>query len=141
VKNHFLLIGLCLLFAGWGSCPIANAEDSATVLDVYYLYGSPRCSTCQKIESDAKKTVETNFSEELVSGEIVFRAVNTDLPENKHYLKDYGLYTKSVVLSLRKDGREIRFKNLEKIWSLLRNETAFADYIRDEIHAMKASAA
>ena len=42
------------------------------------------------------------------------------------------LYTKSVVLSLVKDGQEVKFKNLEQVWQLLRNKDKFYQYIKNE---------
>ena len=52
--------------------------------------------------------------------------------ENKHFVNDYQLYTKSVVLSLVRDGKEMKFKNLEKVWQLLRNKDKFYKYIKEE---------
>jgi len=47
-------------------------------------------------------------------------------------VQDYQLYTKSVVLSLVKDGKEVKFKNLDKVWQLLRNKDKFYKYIKEE---------
>ena len=54
-------------------------------------------------------------------------------PENKHYDKDYKLYAQSVILSDVKDGKELRWLNLDKIWKLLNNDKAFQEYIAKEI--------
>jgi len=50
-------------------------------------------------------------------------------------VKDYELYTKSVVLSETKNGKEVRWKNLDKVWTLLGDEAAFKKYVRDEVSA------
>ena len=102
-------------------------------LVVYYFHGNARCASCYKLEQYSKEAVEQNFAQELKEGKIVFMQVNTDRRENAHFVQDYQLYTKSVVLSLVKNGQQVRYKNLERIWDLLRDPKKYHDYIRDEI--------
>ncbi|MBU3933238.1 MAG: hypothetical protein KKH11_01030 [Candidatus Omnitrophica bacterium] len=54
--------------------------------------------------------------------------------ENQRFVKDYQLYTKSVVVSLVKNGEEVKFNNLEKVWHYLRNKEQFFNYIKDEVN-------
>ena len=98
----------------------------------YYFYTNYRCQSCYTIEKYTKESIEGNFEGELASGELVFKPVNIEEKENEHFLGDYQLYTKSVVLSLVKDGKEIKFKNLKKVWELLRNKDEFYKYIKEE---------
>ena len=98
----------------------------------YYFYTNYRCQSCYTIEKYTKEAIEGNFEDELTSGELVFKPVNIEEKENEHFLDDYQLYTKSVVLSLVKDGEEIKFKNLKKVWELLRNKDEFYKYIKEE---------
>ena len=113
-----------------------SAEENTGVVEtrviVYYFYTNYRCQSCYAIEEYTKESIERNFEDEVTSGELVFKPVNVDLKENQHFLGDYQLYTKSVVLSLVKDGEEIKFKNLKKIWELLRNKDEFYRYIEEE---------
>lgn len=95
---------------------------------VYYFYGKPRCASCQKIESWTQEAVSA-----INNPNVEFIMINLDKPENRHYYKDYGLYTKSVVLSKMKDGKEIKSKNLSEIWAKLGNEAKFKRYITGEI--------
>ncbi len=97
-------------------------------ITVYYFYAKPRCISCQKIENYTQEAVTS-----LSNSNVVYKAVNLDLPENKHYYKDYGLYTKAVVLSQVHEGKEIKSKNLTKIWTKLNDEKAFKEYINKEI--------
>ncbi len=64
---------------------------------------------------------------------LIIRVINVDEPENKHYNDDYQLYTKSLIISEMKDGKEERWKNLEKIWVLVRDDEKFDAYVKDEI--------
>jgi hypothetical protein len=118
--------------------PLATAAAAPEVehkLIAYYLHGNTRCPSCLKIEAYTKASIEENFAAELSSGRIEWRVVNTDEPENRHFLDDYSLTTKSVVLSDTIDGQERSFKNLDRVWDLLSDEAEFKSYIAEETQA------
>jgi hypothetical protein len=99
---------------------------------VYYFHGNNRCNSCMTIERFTRESVEANFAKELKSGEVEFRSINVEAPENNHYAKDYKLYTRSVIISDVVQGKEKRWKNLQKVWELLRKETDFKTYVKKE---------
>lgn len=107
------------------------AEDTHVV--AYYFHGNFRCSNCYKIEEYTKEAITKSFTKKLDSGELVFEIINIDKKENNHFVDDYALYTKSVVLSLVAGNRETEYKNLEKIWELLGDKEKFIDYINTEV--------
>ena len=105
-------------------------------LIVYYFHGTRRCVTCKKLEAYTQEAVDTAFVDELKSGALQWRSVNVDEDENKHFVDDYQLYTKTVILSRVKGGKEVEFKNLDKIWQLVRGEKEeYVKYIQDEVKA------
>lgn len=112
----------------------AAKPDKAQFI-VFYFTGKARCASCHKIENYTKESVEKNFAKELKDGTMVFKMVDIDEPEFSHFIKDYDLFTKSVVVSKVVGGKETAWKNLEKVWSLLNNQDTFMAYIRDEIKA------
>jgi hypothetical protein len=77
----------------------------------------------------------TRLSGPVAEKRVVFRSVNVDDPENAHFVKDYGLYTKSVVVSEVKGGKEVRWKNLDQVWHLLGDPEAFQGYVEREVRA------
>lgn len=109
----------------------AFADNHAVT--VYYFHGKYRCYSCNLIEHLTRISVEEGFPEEIEKGLVTFTALNVEEPENSHFIKDYSLYTKSVILSDVKEGKEARWKNLTKVWELLRNEVAFKQYVQKEI--------
>jgi hypothetical protein len=120
------------------SSPAGNAPQVTQLsnkLIVYYFHGNYRCSSCTTIERYTRETIEADFAKEIKSGQIEFKSVNVELPANSHYVKDYKLFTKSVILSDVAGGKEKRWKNLQKVWELLRNETDFKTYVRNETTA------
>jgi len=100
---------------------------------VYYFMTAQRCPSCLKIESYTKEAVEKNFADDLNNGRLVWRMLAVDNPENYHFVRDYQLYTKSVVLVKIREGKQISWKNLEKVWYLLDDKDAFEGYITDEV--------
>ncbi|MCK5161293.1 MAG: hypothetical protein KAQ99_06930 [Candidatus Aureabacteria bacterium] len=128
-KTLFLLTACILIISGL--IYAADAGDNQVI--VYYFYGDFRCASCHKIEQYTKKSVEEFFKDALTSGELIFKPVNMDNGENRHFVDDYQLYTKSVILSLVKDGKEVKYKNLPKVWNYLGNKKQFYEYIRSEI--------
>ena len=119
-----------------GTSPAMAEEVSAGgTVTAYYFHGTFRCPTCQKLEEYAKEAIESNFKTDLASGKLSFRIVNVENKGNEHFVQDYQLYTKAVVLSLSKDGKEVRSKNLDKIWQLVRNREQYQSYVRAEVAA------
>jgi len=77
--------------------------------------------------------VETDFKDELGSGLLEFKAINIDEKENMHFVDRYQIYIKALILSLVKDGKEVKYKNLDKIWEKVGNKIKYSDYVRKEI--------
>lgn len=98
----------------------------------YYFHGATRCLSCRVIESYTRETLETAFGGMLADGTLTWRVVNVSLPENRHFIQDFGLYAPSVVLAQLEDGRTVRWKNLELVWGLLRDKAAFQRYVEEE---------
>jgi len=100
---------------------------------VYYFHTIFRCASCKKIEQYTKESVETYFEKELKSGKLLFKAVNVEEDGNAHFVEKYKLYTKSVILSLEKNGKEVKSKNLTRVWDFIRSKQKFYDYIQQEV--------
>ncbi|HOD12655.1 MAG TPA: nitrophenyl compound nitroreductase subunit ArsF family protein [Candidatus Omnitrophota bacterium] len=118
-----------------GTFAFAQSGQQAKVI-VYYFHGSFRCVTCTNMEKFAREAIETNFEDALASGKLEFKEINIEKRGNEHFVNDYKLYTKSLILSLVKDGKEIRSKNLDKIWELARNKKKFIEYVTAEVNAL-----
>jgi hypothetical protein len=111
-----------------------SAESSSTIV-ITYFHTTARCLSCLKIEELTNATMTMRFAGPIAEKRVVWRLVNTDEPPNAHYVKDYGLYTKSVVVSELKAGKEVRWKNLDQVWQMLGNPDAFQEYVEREVRA------
>ena len=110
-----------------------NAQDKSAQVIAYYFHGDFRCVTCRNLEGYAREAIESNFKTELNAGAIIFKAVNVQKKENEHFINDYQLYSKALVLLLQKEGKEIRYKNLDKIWQLVGNKKKYLNYVKREM--------
>ena len=128
--------------AGPKTSPAADittpAPAAAEKVIVYYFHGNIRCPTCHKLEEYAREAVETGFGPGLKSGALEWKTVNTEQPGNEHFIKDYKLYSKSVVVSRQKDGKGLAWKNLDQIWNLVQNQEQYKTYIIQEVTACLA---
>ncbi len=118
-----------------GSFAFAQSSQQAKVT-AYYFHGSFRCVTCTNMEKYSREAIEANFKDDLASGRLEFKAVNIEDRGNEHFVNDYKLYTKSLILSLVKDGKEVKSENLDKIWELARNKQKFIEYVTAEVSAL-----
>lgn len=115
----------------------ASAEDAPAANQVvaYYFHGNFRCANCLRIEQYSKEAIEKYFPDELKSGTLVYKVINVEEKGNEHFVKDYRLYTKSLVISLVKDGKEIKSENLAKVWECLGNRNRFHEYVKTSVDA------
>ena len=133
MKRIFLVL-LAVVLAGVSTVSSFAADKPvSSKVTAYYFHGNLRCSTCHKLEQYSKEAIETNFKDALSSGKLEFKAVNVEERGNEHFAQDYQLYTKSLVISLVKDGKEVKSKNLAKIWDYVGNKQKFYDYVTEEI--------
>ena len=137
-KGYLALVILITLLFCVGVAPqtqpskqgkLTQANDKVIV---YYFHGNYRCPTCMTIERYTRESIEANFAKELKNGQIEFRSINVDLPADNHYVKDYKLFTKSVIVSQIVQGKEQRWKNLQKVWELIHHEADFKAYVKSE---------
>jgi len=136
LKHIFFVFFLCsLAFAGMAAEPShekVKSNDSPTFV-VYYFYSSPRCQTCRAIEEFTGKAVQNHFANELKSGAIRWQPVDVDKAENKHFIQEFKLYTKSVVLVELRNGKTVRHELLQKVWELIHSPENFDKYIQSSV--------
>ncbi|UCE99293.1 MAG: hypothetical protein JSV82_09045 [Planctomycetota bacterium] len=112
--------------------PNAPPEASQKVV-VYYFHGTFRCPTCRKFEAFSSEALRESFSDELEDGRLKWQVVNVDKPGNGHFVRDYQLHTRAIVIVKIRDGKQTEWKNLEKIWGLVGDKKAFVKYIQSEV--------
>jgi hypothetical protein len=149
ISSVLLVIALGSL-AIWGNreyhksrliASISNTQPSVETLPVVagnqvvmtYFISGVRCESCKKIEDLSRETAEKSFSAEVATQKLVFRVIDTGEPANRHYVDDYKLTSKTVVISHRVDGKETEWKDMDKVWDLLDQPDAFRSYLASVI--------
>jgi len=117
------------------STTTAKPLEQVNKIIVYYFHGTRRCSNCIKFEEYSKEAIDSAFTQELKDGQMEWRMINIDEPENKHFINDYQLFTKSLILSKVVEGKEAKWKNLDKIWDLVTSKEKFIEYVQNEVKA------
>lgn len=125
--------------------PAATASTTATPASkqrtiAYYFHGNARCTSCYKIENYSAETIRTKFANELESGLLEWKIINVEQPENSHFISEYQLVTKSVVLVQFDGERQLRWKNLDQVWNHLGDKDQFSEYVQKEVsHFLKGT--
>jgi hypothetical protein len=94
----------------------ASQKEGSGKVVAFYFHGNYRCSNCKKIEQYSREAIEKYFKE-----------------QNKHFVEDYQLYTRSLVIAEFKDGKQVKWKNLTKVWDYLNDRDNFYNYVQSEI--------
>lgn len=119
-----------------GQAPTGVQESlGSKQLKVFYFHTTQRCYSCNTIEKLTKEAISESFANELRSGAMVFESINIEEKPNEHYAQDYKLYTKSVIVSSVVNEKEAQWKNLDQVWTLLRDPAKFKAYVVQEINA------
>lgn len=121
---------------------LADADSAQATADhrviVYYFHGDKRCNTCRTIEEYTEAAINMGFADQVRSGKLEYMAVNVDEPGNEHFVTDYQLSTRTVVLVDIEEGREQEWTKLERVWQLVRDREAFESYITENTETFLA---
>jgi hypothetical protein len=99
----------------------------------YYFHGTVRCETCLQIENQAKELVSNRFATEVASGQLVFKPVNYDEPENAHFQEEYKLPCPSLVLVRQKGGKNEEWTLLDRTWEHVEDPVKFNEYVEGAV--------
>jgi len=148
-RKLLLTIALCLAAAAAGALYLTRSEKalavsktepgpSGTKVVAYYFHLTARCTTCRTIESYSREVIEERFAGELTKGRLEYKMVNVQLPENRHFVKDYQLFTKSLVLVRFENGKQAEYKVLNDTWQLVGDKQSMQAYVEREVRGYLA---
>jgi hypothetical protein len=114
---------------------VAKEKKAEHKVIVYYFHNKVRCSNCIKFENYTNELMQSNFADAIKQGRLQWKVVDWEKSGNEHFLKDYGLYTKAVVVVDTKNGKQTRYKNPEGIWQLVNDKSGFQEYVAGEVNS------
>jgi len=91
---------------------------SSPELIVYYFHGYQRCRTCRRIEELAHLALKEGFPDDLKTGRLQWQVVNIEADGNEHFVNDYSLFSRSLVVQKVEDGKKTDWNNLKKYGNL-----------------------
>jgi len=98
----------------------------------YYFHGNFRCPTCLSIEAYSQEALKEAFPDEIAAGTLEWQAVNTDEVWNTHFIQEFNLQFGSLVIADASGEKTRQWKNLVKVWELVRDKDAFFEYVQAE---------
>ena len=101
-------------------------------LIAYYFHGDVRCPTCRAIEEGAYQALRESFPNEIESGSLEWKTINTDEVWNAHFIQEFQLVASSVVVAEVSGAETVEWKNLHKVWQLVHDKEGYFNYIRTE---------
>jgi hypothetical protein len=114
-----------------GDAVVAVPDQEGRYVIAYYFHGDKRCVTCRTIEAYAAEAITTGFAERIDKGDMIWQVVNVDATGNEHFVDDYMLASKTVVLVEVVDGEETKWEQLNKVWELVDDKEAFVEYVQE----------
>jgi len=140
-QNIFRIIAIAFMLMS--SIITASADDSAKKdsvrIDVLYFHATMRCAGCLAIEELTESTMKDTFGKELKDSSITYSSVDFLAEGNEHFQDDYKFDVQTLIISKKVNGKEVKWKNLEKIWDLYSNPGNYSKYLESEIRKLQNS--
>lgn len=111
--------------------PVQGPQPPATVQATYFHY-SYRCISCVKLERWAASAIQSGLKDSIKTGRLKWGTMDMESPQGSALADKIGLMNKNVALMEMRGGRMVRSKELVNTWRLLRDSSAFADYVKAE---------
>ncbi|QBF83268.1 hypothetical protein EXU30_11585 [Shewanella maritima] len=109
------------------------------VLNVYYFHGNARCYSCKRIEELTNKSINSGYSSQLKQQKVILNIVNLEQEGNDHYIDDFQLITRSVVVAIEQQGGVVAYSRLDRVWDLISQPEQFTQYIYQEIDQLSVT--
>lgn len=118
---------------GRGATTLAPRPDGVTVIN---FHGEKRCRTCIGIGKLARQTLDEEFAAEEKAGKVRWEHINYDEPANAHFVKDYQLVSSTVLVTLWKDGKEVKWNRLDAVWDHVGDDPVFRAYVAQGVREL-----
>jgi len=109
-------------------------DPNNPLLQMPNVVATPHCAgSSAEHRKWSYEAIRKSFPTALEEGTLLWKPVNLEEPGNKHFVEQYSLFTKSLIITEVKGGKQIRWKNLNRVWELLGNQEKFFNYVTHEV--------
>jgi len=112
-----------------------NPPAKADRVEVYYFHGTRRCGGCIAIQRGVARAIEERFAAETAAGEVVFREVDFDKPENRKLAGEFQVSFSTMVVAAKSGETTTKWENCDGVWKHGRNPAALGDYVEERVRA------
>lgn len=134
-----LLSSLLIVLGAVFLCQSLGDAETTSPVAVYYFHSTARCAECLNIERMAEETLRREFADQLAGGQLSWRSINADLPENTHFVFDYELSANELVVAKTLNNQTVVWKKLAEVWSLATDPETFRVRLVTLINEMLAA--
>lgn len=123
---------------GQDGAPAAASAPPATAagrLVAFYFHGAKRCQSCNSIERLTREALQA----EVAGGRIEIRSVDVDEPAQAHFVDDFQLTMRTVVLAEERAGRIGRWRRLDECWDRFGDAAGFTAYVRSSLEDFRSA--
>lgn len=130
VPQMVVVVGCLLLCFCGGKGQSGNAAPvQGKSVSVAYFHTTYRDPTCKKMESLAREALQRSFPEQLAQGKLRIVVYNIDREQNRHFVQDYQLSSRTFVVSKLVNGEQQSWERLDKCYELVGVVEQFQGYI------------
>lgn len=116
--------------------PAGKPPAAVNTAVVYYFYTDTRCTSCTTIEAYTREAVEDKLAAGYKGWRVEFRGVNIDEKHNDHFIRDYWLSSKAVIVQKFSGDKALNWAKLDRVWTLIGDKEAFMSYVVSETYKL-----
>jgi hypothetical protein len=105
MKKLLFMSMVAIMMVGSLSCDAAQGKKNQSVrniaaqkVEVYYFHFTRRCMTCNAVEAESKKAVESLYPNQLKTGKITFKGINLDDKSSKGLAQKLNVGGQSLLI-------------------------------------------
>jgi len=111
----------------------AQSKRPDDYVRVLYFHRVPGCAACQVMSRYIYETILNKYPEEVRNRKIILRYYNFEDPKHAKLVKTFKIVSPTLVLIQGRNGKDVKAKYADKIWTLAGDKTDFMKYIEKEI--------
>ena len=85
-----------------------GSPKSTPKVELYYFHPTERCPIDQAIEENTRATMQSYFVNEVKSGKILFRVLNTEEKANEKIIARFDINAQALYLVKNENGKSIQ---------------------------------
>jgi hypothetical protein len=85
--------------------------------------------------SYSEEAVKTAFADEIKKGQVAFHFIDFQDEKNARYAKAYDISGPALIVAKIADNKVASYKDLDEIWTKVRDKAAFVQYVQENVKA------